>query len=144
MQVPWGVREAVLSALEALNSAGVNIIEAWEIAANASGSPALRRLVLAHKAELQTGLRPSEFIRDHRRFPAMFSNLYTTGEVSGKLDESLGSIRSYYNEEGTRKLQALATLLPKAVYFIVVIVIACNVIHFFLDYFKQIEDMAHF
>ena len=35
------------TALEALISAGVTIIEAWELAANASGSPALRRIVRA-------------------------------------------------------------------------------------------------
>ena len=119
------------TALEALISAGVNIIEAWQLAANASGSPALRRLVLAQNPQLRAGRTPAEVIRECSRFPDMFSNLYTTGEVSGKLDESLHSIRRYYNEEGTRKLETLAALLPKLVYFGVVLAIAYNIIKFY-------------
>ena len=128
------------AALEALIAAGVKPVEAWEIAANASGSPALRRIVRAQKTQIQEGRRPSEVIRECPRFPAMFSNLYATGEISGKLDESLGSIRHYYNEEGMRKLQTLAALLPKLVYFIVMLVIAYAVINFYVGYMKQIED----
>ncbi|MEI8341979.1 MAG: type II secretion system F family protein [Verrucomicrobiota bacterium] len=131
------------AALEALISAGVKPVEAWEIAANASGSPALQRIVHAQKRQLLDGRPPSAVIRDCPRFPAMFSNLYTTGEVSGKLDESLGSIHRYYNEEGLRKLQTLASLLPKVVYFMVMLAIAYFVIHFFTGYLKQIEDMSH-
>jgi len=131
------------AALEALISAGVTPIEAWEIAANASGSPALRRFVRAKKPQLQAGRKPSEVIRECRRFPDMFSNLYATGEVSGKLDEALGSIRKYYNEEGMRKLQTLATVLPKVVYFVVMLVIAYSVINFYVGYLNQIDAATH-
>ncbi|MCX6894576.1 MAG: type II secretion system F family protein [Verrucomicrobia bacterium] len=132
------------TALEALLAAGVNIIEAWELAANASGSPALRKIVSAWKPPLAAGRTPAELLRDTARFPDMFSNLYTTGEVSGKLEESLGSLRRYYNEEGSRKLQTLASLMPKLVYLVVALVIAYNVINFYTGYFKQIDDASHF
>ena len=127
------------AALQALIGAGVPPIEAWEIAATASNSPALSRFVENQKTQLLAGHTPSELIRKCPRFPAMFSNLYTTGEVSGKLEESLGSIRRYYNEEGMRKLQTLASLLPKVVYFIVMLVIAYCIINFFNGYMKQID-----
>jgi type II secretory pathway component PulF len=48
------------SALEALISAGVSIVEAWPLAANASGSPALRRVVLKWRPMLEMGQTPSE------------------------------------------------------------------------------------
>ena len=66
------------------------------------------------------------------------------GEVSGKLDESLGSIRRYYNEEGMRKLQTLAAWVPKLVYFTVMLVIAYGVINFYIGYLKQIETVGKF
>src|SRR5688572_7864211 len=47
-------------ALDALLNAGVNMIEAWEIAAAASGSPALRRVVNISKPRLIDGTTPSE------------------------------------------------------------------------------------
>ena len=127
------------TALEALIGAGVPPIEAWEIASSVSNSPALRRIVAAQKPEIQAGRLPSEMVRGCRRFPSAFSNLYTTGEVSGKLEEALGSIRRYYTEEGLRKLQTLAALVPKLVYFSVMLVIAYGVIIFFMDYMKQID-----
>ena len=46
------------AALEALISAGVNIMEAWNLAATASGSPAFRRAVAAWKPQLGPPARP--------------------------------------------------------------------------------------
>ena len=51
------------AALEALISAGVNIIEAWDLAATASGSPALRRAVAAWKPQVTAGQTPAEVVR---------------------------------------------------------------------------------
>ncbi|MGA2030010.1 MAG: type II secretion system F family protein, partial [Verrucomicrobiota bacterium] len=48
------------AALEALISAGVNIIEAWDLAATASGSPALRRTVENWKPQVIAGRTPAE------------------------------------------------------------------------------------
>ena len=50
--------------LEALISAGVNIVEAWDLAATASGSPALRRVVATWKPPLTAGQTPAEIVRD--------------------------------------------------------------------------------
>ena len=130
-------------ALEALISAGVNIIQAWEIAANASGSPALKRAIAAWQPQLASGHTPAQLVRETRNFPEMFSNLYTTGEVSGKLDESLKNLYRYYQEEGTRKLQTLATLLPKVVYLLVMLGIAYAIIKFYMGYFSQIEKISN-
>ena len=77
------------AALEALIGAGVNIFEAWDLAAAASGSPALRHAVTAWKPQVVAGQMPSEAVRLCPLFPEMFANLYASGEVSGKLDESL-------------------------------------------------------
>src|SRR5256885_1947407 len=103
------------AALEALISAGVSIIESWDLAATASGSPALRRAVLAGKPKMLTGQTPAEVVNACPRFPEMFAKLYLSGEVSGKLDESLRHLHSYYQEEGTRKLHAVAQWTPRIV-----------------------------
>src|SRR6185369_3960654 len=48
------------AALEALLNAGVTVIEAWELAAAASGSPALLRVVQRERANLYSGMMPGE------------------------------------------------------------------------------------
>jgi type II secretory pathway component PulF len=131
------------AALEALLSAGVNIVEAWELAATASGSPALRRAVESWKPQVVAGQTPAEAVRLSPQFPELFSNLYASGEISGKLDDSLRRLYSYYNEEGTRKLHAFAQWTPRLIYFIVAGIIAYEVIHFYIGYFKQISTITN-
>ncbi len=132
------------AALEALLSAGVNIIEAWDLAAASSGSPALRRAVENWKPEVVAGRTPAEVLRERREFPEMFANLYASGEVSGKLDETLKRLYAHYQEEGTRKLHAFAQWLPRLIYFIVAGIIAYKVVTFYTGYFQQVNDMSHF
>jgi len=132
------------AALEALISAGVNIVQAWDLAATASGSPALRRTVENWKPQVEAGRTPAEIIRDCRIFPEMFANLYASGEVSGKLDETLRRLYAHYQEEGTRKLYAFAQWMPRLLYLLVAGIIAYKVVSFYLGYFQQINDMSHF
>jgi type II secretory pathway component PulF len=132
------------SALEALLSAGVTIIEAWELAATASGSPALRRTVLAWRPLVDAGQTPSEAIKLSSRFPPLFANQYAVGEVSGKLDETLRGLQRYYQEEGSRKLHALARWTPRAVYLCVMLMIAYRIVRFWSDYFQQIGAAGGF
>lgn len=128
------------AALEALTSAGVSIVEAWELAATASGSPALRQTVVAWRPMVDAGRTPAEVVRDSPRFPELFANQYATGEISGTLDDTLRRLRAYYEEEGSRKLHAVAQWTPRAIYFFVVLLIAYQIVHFYLGYFGQIRD----
>lgn len=131
------------ASLEALINAGVTIIEAWEIAAAASGSPAIERAVRAWKPDVVGGQLPSDAVRNaHRQFPEVFTNLYYSGESSGQLDESLRRLHAYYQEEGTRKLRLFAKGTAQLFYFSVVGYVAFKVVSFYLDYFKQINDAS--
>jgi type IV pilus assembly protein PilC len=132
------------AALEALLSAGVTIIEAWELAATASGSPALRRTVLAWRPLVDGGQTPAEVVSASGRFPELFTSQYSTGEVSGKLDDTLRRLHGYYQEEGTRKLQAFSRWTPRAIYFCVVLMIAYRIIAFYTGYFNMVRDAGGF
>jgi type II secretory pathway component PulF len=132
------------AALEALINAGVPIIEAWELAASASGSPALRRAVLAWRPEVVSGTTPAEALRKRGAFPDLFTNLYYSGEVSGQLDDTLKRLHAHYQDEGARKLKAFSEWLPKLVYLGIMLFIAYRVITFYQGYFQQINDVLHF
>jgi type II secretory pathway component PulF len=132
------------AALEALLSAGVTIIEAWELAATASGSPALRRTVTAWRPLVDAGQTPAEVVRSSHRFPEMFASQYASGEISGKLDDTLKRMHLYYQEEGTRKLHIVAQWVPRAIYLAVAVYIAVFVIKFYTGYLKQIEHPGGF
>jgi type II secretory pathway component PulF len=129
------------AALEALLNAGVPIIGAWELAAAASGSPALRRQVLRWRPRLDSGSTPSELVSESNRFPTVFNNLYHTGEISGTLDQTLLRLQTLYQEEGTRRMRLVAQWGPRLVYFAISIYCAFRIIGFYMGYFKQIEDI---
>ena len=131
------------AALESLISAGVNIFEAWDLAATASGSPALRRAVAAWKPQVVAGQMPSEAVNLCPLFPETFANLYASGEVSGKLDETLRRLNRLYNEDGTRKLNAFATWTPRLVYLLVALMIGYKVVQFWSGYFNQISTITN-
>jgi type II secretory pathway component PulF len=131
-------------ALEALISAGVTIIEAWELAAVASGSPALRRTVVAWRPLVKEGHTPGEAVTASSRFPELFASQYNSGEISGKLDDALHRLQTYYQEEGSRKLHAVAQWTPRLLYLLVVGMIAYHVINFWTGYFNQIGKAAGF
>ena len=129
------------AALEALLSAGVLITSAWELAAAASGSPALGRAVRGWREAVESGATPAELVKQSPQFPEMFASLYATGEISGQLDETLGRLHRHYQEEGSRKMRLIAEWSPKLVYYIVMLVIAWHIVSFYLHLYGPGSDL---
>lgn len=140
-----GRRELALArlalALEALISAGVTIIEAWDLAATVSGSPAIRRAVQDFLPGVRAGETPAEAVSNCHVFPDLFTNQYNSGEVSGKLDETLRRLHQYYQEEGSRKLHAVSQWTPRIIYLIVALAIAYRIVSFYTNYFNQVGNV---
>lgn len=129
------------AALEALLNAGVPIISGWQLAATASGSPALRRTVDGWMMDLENGATPAELVTSSRAFPEPFVNLYHTGEISGKLDEALTRLHVMYRDEGSRNLKLAGLLFPKIVYGCVALLVAWKVVSFYVGYFNQVNEV---
>jgi type IV pilus assembly protein PilC len=129
------------AALEALLNAGVLITSAWEMAVAASGSPALRRAVSGWKAKVEAGATPAELMRASPEFPEMFASLYASGEISGQLDETLGRLHRHYQEEGSRKMRAIAQWSPKLIYYMVMLLIAWKIISYYYAIYGPGSDL---
>ena len=127
-------------ALEALLNAGVGMIESWEMASAASGSPALRRVVAHCKHRLLEGTTPAEMVSSHREFPTTFASLYHSGEISGTLDDALRRSHALFEEEGSRRMKQFVFGLAGALVGCVMLLAAWQIISFWLDYFRQIND----
>jgi type II secretory pathway component PulF len=132
------------AALEALINAGVRIIEAWELAAAASGSPSIYRAVTAWKSQLEAGRTPSEMVSESRQFPEVFANLYHSGEISGELDQSLRRLRDYYQDEGSRKMRFVSQWVPKMIYLAIMLFAAYKIVTFYMGYFSEIGKAGGF
>jgi type II secretory pathway component PulF len=124
-------------ALDALLNAGVPVIRAWELAASSAGSPRLKKEISAWMPQIEHGATPAEMVAQISYFPEMFTHLYQTGEMSGKLDESLTRLHTYFEEEGFVKLQNFCRVLGYGLYFSMAILAGIFVIRFWLSYFGQ-------
>lgn len=143
-----GRRELALArlsmALESLLAAGVPIVEAWELAGRVSGSPYLHRKICAWKPDLLGGNTPAEVVTASNAFPDLFAHQYHSGEVSGKLDETLRRLHQYFHEEGTRKIRAFAQWVPRLIYLLVALFIAYKIISFYSGLWQSVNDAYNF
>jgi type IV pilus assembly protein PilC len=129
------------AALEALINAGVGIIEAWQLAADASGSPALKRAVGTWLPALESGRQtPADELARSPEFPEMFANLYHSAEMSGQLDTTLRRLHELYLEEGRNKLHSLAKWAPKLLYILIMLGIAWQVVGFYSGLFQNVNN----
>lgn len=131
------------AALEALINAGVTILEAWPIAAAASGSPAVMREVNSWRPQFDLERTPAEVLQSSPVFPEMFTNLYTSGEVSGSIDDALRRLYRYYADEGSSKLHFSARVYPGILYGIVMLYIAWQVISFYMGRAEQLNQIMN-
>ena len=116
------------------------MIEAWEIAAAASGSPALRRVVQRSRTHLLNGRTPSEMVSANREFPPAFAALYHSGEISGSLDDSLRRSHAMFEEDGGRQMKQFVFGLAGVFVAGVMLMAAWQIISFYMGYFQQIND----
>ncbi len=130
------------AALHALLEAGVLMIESLKLAADASGSPAVRRTIASWIPRLNSGAQPSELMRTSPIFPETFTSLYTTGEIAGKLHECLPRIQKYFHEESSRRLHDFCKWLPRGVYMIVAIAIGYNIIQGYSNMWKETSGLG--
>jgi protein transport protein HofC len=128
----------LVAALEALLNAGVNIQEAWELAAAASGSPRLVKEVRTWGPKLAAGLTPADILRGSRMFEELFVNLYCTGEISGTLDDALRRLQVYYEERAASALRHLAEWTPRLAYFAICLLLAFRILSWWGAYYSGI------
>ena len=129
------VLSRLATALDALTNAGVDVPRSWELATAAAGSPHLKREIAEWKPQIEKGLTPADLINQTPYFPELFANLYQTGEISGKLDESLNRLHEYYQDEGFRTLRLFTRILNGTIYGLVVAAVGYSVISFYAHYY---------
>jgi type IV pilus assembly protein PilC len=126
------------AALEASISSGVSVFTGWELAGKAAGSPRLRRIVSSWKPQLDQGVTPGELVNKNSYFPEMFANFYHTGEQSGRLDDALGRLHAYYQDEGMRRLRMFTRIMAGTIYALIALLVAYTVITFYMGHFSDL------
>lgn len=107
-------------------SAGVPLVQSFDIVAKGVDNTSVRDLVLTIKADLEAGRSLSEALRQQPKyFDDLFCNLVAAGEASGSLETMLDRIATYKEKsESIKRKIKKALFYPTAVVVVAILVTA--------------------
>ncbi len=97
--------------LGTLLRSGVPVLQALEITRESVNNPALERALQDAEDAIQRGEPMSRAFGGHGVIPQMVSQMISVGEETGALDDMLGKIADFYEQEVQAMVDALASLL---------------------------------
>jgi type IV pilus assembly protein PilC len=127
--------------LATMLASGIPMVQSFEIVGNGSDKPALQKLILDIKADVESGTSLHEALAKHPLyFDDLFVNLVEAGEQAGALESLLDKIATYKEKtEAMKKKVKKALFYPAAVLivaFVVTLVLMIFVIPEFQSLFK--------
>jgi type IV pilus assembly protein PilC len=125
--------------LATMMKAGVPLLQAFDIVGKGHSNPAVARLLLAIKSEVETGSNLKQAFEKHPLyFDPLFCNLIGAGEAAGILDSLLDRLATY-----KEKILAIKSKIKAAMFYplsivVVAIVITAVIMIFVIPAFKQV------
>jgi type IV pilus assembly protein PilC len=110
--------------LATMLAAGIPLVQAFDIVGNGNDKPAMQKLVLDIKADVEGGTSLHEALGKHPLyFDDLFVNLVEAGEQAGALESLLDKVATYKEKtEALKKKVKKALFYPAAVLVVAVIV----------------------
>jgi type IV pilus assembly protein PilC len=110
--------------LSTMLAAGIPLVQSFEIVGAGHDNPAMQRLILEIKSDVESGTSLHEALAKHPlHFDDLFVNLVEAGEQSGSLETLLDKVATYKEKtEAIKKKVKKALFYPAAVLAVAVIV----------------------
>ncbi|MBI4549795.1 MAG: type II secretion system F family protein [Candidatus Omnitrophica bacterium] len=105
--------------LELLLKSGIPVLMSLKIAVPVIGNSAVKKEVKDCCAVLEKGGYLSEGLRQGSLFPSFVVHLVRLGEESGKLEESMGEIAAWYEQETAESIKIMTQLLEPVMILVV-------------------------
>ena len=90
---------------------GVPILQSLEIVAGTTGNVVLSRAIADVQESVRSGESLTAPLANHEIFPAMVVQMMAVGEDVGMLDEMLGKISEFYDQEVEATTESLTALI---------------------------------
>ncbi|OFZ73216.1 MAG: type II secretion system protein F [Betaproteobacteria bacterium RBG_16_64_9] len=119
--------------------AGVPLLQAFDIVGKGHSNPAVARLLMELKTEVETGSSLATAFRKYPlHFDALFCNLVQAGEQAGILETLLDRLASYKEKILAIKSKIKAALFYPIAIIVVAFVITAVIMIFVIPAFKQV------
>ena len=125
--------------LGTLVSSGVAILDGLEITAKTAGNRVIHDAVMESRASIAGGETIAGPLEKSKVFPPMVVSMIAVGEQTGGLDEMLGKIADFYDEEVDVAVSALLSLMEPVMIVILGVVVGGMVIAMYLPIFDMMN-----
>jgi type IV pilus assembly protein PilC len=125
--------------LATMFAAGVPLVEALDSVGGASGNMVYVEATRRIQTEVSTGTSLTVAMQNADVFQSMVTQMVAIGEESGALDQMLGKVADFYEEEVDDAVASLASLMEPMIMAILGVLIGGLVIAMYLPIFKMGE-----
>jgi type IV pilus assembly protein PilC len=115
---------------------GIPIVEALRMSIGTLNNKVLERKLLEAVNRVEEGTMLTTAIEKEKIMPPLALRMLAVGETTGALEEMLGEISDYFEEEIDRSLHILTTAIEPAVMIIMGFIIGTIIITMYLPIFK--------
>ena len=125
--------------LATMMKAGVPLLQCFDIVGKGASNPAVSRLLVEIKTEVETGSSLAQAFRKYPlHFDALFCNLVAAGEQAGILETLLDRLASYKEKILAIKSKIKAALFYPIAIIVVAFVITAVIMIFVIPAFKEV------
>src|SRR3954471_14408828 len=125
--------------LATMLAAGIPLVQSFEIVGNGNDKPAMQKLILDIKADVEGGTSLHEALAKHPlQFDDLYVNLVEAGEQAGALENLLDKVATY-----KEKTEALKKKVKKALFYPAAVLVVAVVVNIILMIFliPQFEEL---
>ncbi len=97
--------------LALMSGAGISLLESLDIVSRGLDNTLYKEVVLKAKEEVEKGKPLSKALDRHEVFPELVIQMISVGEETGRLDEVLEKLATYYESESEHAVKALTTAI---------------------------------
>ncbi|MDP6529283.1 MAG: type II secretion system F family protein, partial [Gemmatimonadota bacterium] len=125
--------------LGTLISSGVPILDGLEITARTAGNAVVKDAVMDARTAIREGQTIAMPLRESGVFPPMVTQMIAVGEETGALDDMLGKIADFYDEEVDTAVDGLTSIIEPVMIVVMGTMVGGMVMSMYLPIFKMVN-----
>ncbi|ELP1301141.1 type II secretion system F family protein [Pseudomonas aeruginosa] len=117
-------------------AAGVPLVEALDSVSGATGNVVFKSAVAKIKQDVSSGMQLNFSMRTTNVFPSMAIQMAAIGEESGSLDDMLGKVAGFYEDEVDNAVDNLTTLMEPMIMAVLGVLVGGLIVAMYLPIFQ--------
>jgi type IV pilus assembly protein PilC len=121
--------------LSSLTAAGVPMLEAIDVTGRTAGNTVVENAMAAVHHSVQGGGTIASALAGESIFPSLVTNMVRVGEETGALDNTLGKVADFYEEQVEAAVKALTSILEPIMIVVVGSIVGFMILAMYLPMF---------